>query len=86
VDNGGGDPNSDEGPRSRCVGPVEQARRWTGQLTGVLMQGETVARAEKGRRGARRLLKRGGWGEKRERGSDRGGATCHGGGVGPGCR
>jgi hypothetical protein len=29
------------------VEPTEQARRWMGYLTGVLMRGETVARAEK---------------------------------------
>jgi hypothetical protein len=57
------------------MGPVEQARRWTAQLIGVLMRRETVARVEKGRRGARRLLKPGG-----EKGRRNGGVRpwgCH---------
>jgi hypothetical protein len=66
------------------MGPVEQARQWAGQLIGVLMRRETVARVEKGRRGARRLLKPGGEKGEKNGGSGRGGATRRGGGVGPG--
>jgi hypothetical protein len=47
------------------VASAEQAHRWTGQLTRVLMRGETVVHAEKGRRGAKRLLEPGGRGEER---------------------
>jgi hypothetical protein len=46
--NGGGGPKSDEGLRPRCAEPIEQAHRWKGQLTGVLLRGETITRVEKG--------------------------------------
>jgi hypothetical protein len=48
ADNGGDDPKSGEGSRPLCAEPAEQAHRRKGQLTGVLLRGEAVARVEKG--------------------------------------